>query len=91
MRLFKDETFDKRAKHLTTLVKVSDLWEFVHDEVGYNYRMPNINAALCLAQLEQLGSLIQIKRYIANVYGQFFKEIGVELAINLLIPDPTIG
>lgn len=78
MLLFRDEALAKKAKHLTTQAKVPHPWEFEHDEVGYNYRMPNINAALGLAQLEQLETFLQIKRKIANVYSQFFKEIGVE-------------
>ena len=57
MMLFKDKELAKRAKHLTTQAKIPHPWEFVHDEVGYNYRMPNINAALGIAQLEQLDFL----------------------------------
>ena len=50
-------TLARRAKHLTTTAKVPHRWDFVHDDVGYNYRMPNINAALGCAQLEQLPTL----------------------------------
>lgn len=77
MLLLNDEELAKRAKHLTTQSKVPHPWEFVHDEVGYNYRMPNINAALGLAQLEQLNTFLQIKREIANAYNQFFKGTAV--------------
>ena len=52
-----DETLAKKAKHLTTTAKVSHQWDYVHDEIGYNYRLPNLNAALGCAQMEQLDSL----------------------------------
>jgi len=71
--LFDDEQLAKRAKHLTTQAKVPHPWEFVHDEAGYNYRMPNINAALGLAQLEQLPGFLESKRGIAEKYRDFFK------------------
>ena len=74
MLLFKDEELAKKAKHLTTQAKVPHPWEFNHDEIGYNYRMPNINAALGLAQLEQLPKFLESKRRIAESYHNFFKE-----------------
>lgn len=74
MLLFKDEELAKKAKHLTTQAKVPHPWEFNHDEIGYNYRMPNINAALGLAQLEQLPTFLESKRRIAESYHNFFKE-----------------
>jgi perosamine synthetase len=73
MLLFDDEQLAKRAKHLTTQAKVPHAWEFMHDEIGYNYRMPNINAALGLAQLEQLPGFLKSKRGIAEEYRDFFK------------------
>jgi perosamine synthetase len=72
MLLFDDEQLAKRAKHLTTQAKVPHPWEFVHDEAGYNYRMPNINAALGLAQLEQLPGFVENKRTTAEKYKSFF-------------------
>lgn len=72
MLLFHDEELAKHARHLTTQAKVPHLWEFTHDETGYNYRMPNINAALGLAQLEQLPAFLLSKRNIANLYKDFF-------------------
>ncbi len=72
MLLFKNEELAKKAKHLTTQAKVSHPWEFAHDEIGYNYRMPNINAALGLAQLEQLPKFLESKRKIAEAYKNFF-------------------
>ncbi len=74
MLLFQDEEMAKHAKHLTTQAKVPHAWEFAHDEIGYNYRMPNINAALGLAQLEQLPGFVQNKRDIAKKYETFFKN-----------------
>jgi perosamine synthetase len=63
-----------RAKHLTTQAKVAHPWAFVHDDIGYNYRMPNLNAALACAQLEQLPDFISSKRQLANNYMSFFKH-----------------
>lgn len=68
-----DEVLGKRAKHLTTTAKVAHPYEFVHDEVGYNYRLPNLNAALGCAQLEQLSAFIASKRVLAARYIEFFK------------------
>jgi perosamine synthetase len=75
MLLFKDEHLAQKAKHLTTQAKVPHPWEFNHDAIGYNYRMPNINAALGLAQLEQLSQLLESKRQIATAYQTFFDDI----------------
>ena len=66
-----DDDLAKKAKHLSTQAKVPHQWEYVHDEIGYNYRMPNINAALACAQLEQLSVFIQDKRELANQYHLF--------------------
>lgn len=74
MLLFKDEKLAQKAKHLTTQAKVPHAWDFVHDEIGYNYRMPNINAALGLAQLEQLPKFLESKRKIAKAYKNFFSN-----------------
>ncbi|MDD0838913.1 LegC family aminotransferase [Curvibacter sp. HBC61] len=70
--LLTDEVMGLRAKHLTTTAKVPHPFEFVHDEVGYNYRMPNLNAALGCAQLEQLPSFLASKRALAARYIEFF-------------------
>ena len=66
-----------KAKHLTTTAKVPHPYEYVHDEIGYNFRMPNLNAALACAQLEQLGSFIQNKRELAKQYNTFFISKGI--------------
>lgn len=67
-----DEALAKRAKHITTTAKQPHSYEFVHDEIGYNYRMPNINAALGCAQMESLPRLLESKRAIAEAYADFF-------------------
>ncbi len=72
-----DESLAKRAKHLTTTAKVPHPYEYVHDEVGYNYRLPNLNAALACAQLEQLEKFIENKRELARKYSGFFRELGI--------------
>lgn len=66
--------FADRAKHLTTTAKSPHAWKFYHDEVGYNYRMPNLNAALACAQLERLDDILCGKRSIAGAYHEFFKS-----------------
>ncbi len=71
--LLTDENIGKRAKHLTTTAKVPHPYEFVHDEIGYNYRLPNLNAALGCAQLERLPVFIESKRDLATRYIEFFK------------------
>lgn len=75
MLLFQDKDTGDYAKHLTTQAKIPHRWEFVHDQVGYNYRMPNINAALGCAQMENLESFIINKRETAEVYNQFFSSV----------------
>jgi len=69
-----DEDVAKAIKHLTTQAKVSHKWEFNHDAIGYNYRMPNLNAALACAQLEQLEKYVENKRELAKLYDCFFKD-----------------
>ena len=70
-----DKDLAKKAKHLTTTAKMPHKWDFSHDMVGYNYRMPNLNAALLVAQLENLDNFISSKRKLANVYEVFFSRV----------------
>jgi aminotransferase in exopolysaccharide biosynthesis len=71
-----------RAKHLTTTAKLPHRWNFVHDEVGYNYRLPNLNAALGCAQLEQMPEFIADKRRLFNHYRLAFAKVsGVSLVV----------
>ena len=69
-----DEILAKKAKHLTTTAKVSHKWEYTHNMIGYNYRMPNLNAALLTSQLENLGTFLSSKRSVAMAYKEFFKD-----------------
>lgn len=72
-----DEALARRAKHLTTTAKVPHAYEFVHDEVGYNYRLPNLNAALGCAQMERLPEMLAIKAEVARRYRDFFEGSGI--------------
>lgn len=73
--LFNDSKLAKHAKHITTTAKIPHRWEFIHNQVGYNYRLPNINAALGCAQLEQLDGFIDKKRNLYKRYYDVFKDI----------------
>jgi perosamine synthetase len=79
MILTNNKQLAERAKHLTTTAKVKHKWLFCHDEVGYNYRMPNLNAALGVAQLERLPSLIEKKRDLAKLYSQWCTKHGITM------------
>tara|TARA_B110000971_G_C20038716_1_gene516118 strand:+ start:3865 stop:5016 length:1152 start_codon:yes stop_codon:yes gene_type:complete len=76
-----DKKLAKLAKHITTTAKVSHKWEYDHDMIGYNYRMPNLNAALACAQLEQLDSFIENKRELALIYDEFFNEKTIDFVL----------
>lgn len=67
-----DKELADKARHLSTTAKVPHPYEFVHDSVGYNYRMPNLNAALACAQLEQLQEILNNKRELAEIYDGYF-------------------
>jgi perosamine synthetase len=69
-----DEILAKKAKHLTTTAKVPHKWEYTHDMISYNYRMPNLNAALLVAQLESLDSFLLKKHELATKYEEFFND-----------------
>lgn len=73
--LTNDREIARRAKHLTTTAKQSHPWAFFHNETGFNYRMPNINAALGCAQLEQLDVFIERKRRLAGRYAEAFARV----------------
>ena len=78
--LTNNETLAKRAKHLTTTAKLPHAWEYRHDEIGYNYRLPNLNAALGCAQLEQLPAMLKAKRKLFQRYQSAFASLqGVTL------------
>ncbi|WP_109694969.1 LegC family aminotransferase [Chitinophaga deserti] len=79
-----DEVLGKKAKHISTTAKVPHAWEYMHDFVGYNYRMPNLNAALAVAQLEQLPSFLENKRQLAAMYSSFFRDSDI-----LFVDEPS--
>ena len=73
-----DKMLAKKAKYLTTTAKIPHKWDFNHDMVGYNYRMPNLNAALMVAQLEQIDKFLLNKRELANAYESFFSGADIK-------------
>lgn len=73
-----NEKLGKLAKHLTTQAKIPHRWEYTHDYIGYNYRLPNINAALACAQMEKLEEFIACKRKLANNYKEFFSSTSIK-------------
>jgi aminotransferase in exopolysaccharide biosynthesis len=78
MILTKDKNIAEQARYLTTQAKKDHPWEYIHDDIGYNYRMPNINAALGCAQMEQLPGIIIRKRAIASRYQSFFQGSDIQ-------------
>ncbi len=73
-----NKALGEKAKYLTTTAKIPHAYEYVHDELGYNFRMPNLNAALACAQLEQLDYFLENKRQLAQAYQTFFEEKGIK-------------
>ena len=78
-----DEDLGTKGKYLTTTAKQPHPYEFYHTEVGYNFRMPNLNAALACAQLEQLKEIVEDKRGTALLYKEFFDGIGIKFRTEL--------
>lgn len=78
-----DEALAKHAKHLTTTAKVPHSYEYIHDEIGYNYRLPNLNAALGCAQMETLDAILKSKRALAEQYIDFFSTQDIAFAAEL--------
>ena len=72
-----DEYFAQKVKHITTTGKVPHKWEFIHDVVAYNYRLTNVNAALGVAQMEKIDSIIKNKRNTSKIYFEYFESNGV--------------
>jgi len=81
MIITNSEELGAKAKHLSTQAKKPHQWEFDHDYVGYNYRMPNINAALGVAQLENLDNFILNKRQLAEEYKKFFEKTDLKFIL----------
>lgn len=78
-----DEVLAKKAKHLSTQAKVPHRWAFMHDSIGYNFRLPNLNAALACAQLEQLDLFVENKRALAEEYDMFFRSKNIKFSTEL--------
>ncbi|EAS19087.1 DegT/DnrJ/EryC1/StrS family aminotransferase [Flavobacteria bacterium BBFL7] len=74
-----DEALADKLKHLSTQAKIPHKWRYEHNEIGYNYRMPNINAALGLAQIENLDYILKQKRKLANSYEKFFASLDIDV------------
>lgn len=72
-----DDILAKKAKHITTTAKVPHAYEYVHDQIGYNYRLTNLSAALLVAQMEQLDGFLAAKRKLAIEYQGFFNNQGI--------------
>ncbi len=101
--LTNDGDLARAARHLTTTAKMPHAWEFVHDQVGFNYRMPNVNAAIGCAQLERLDDFVARKRRLAQAYQAALDGIaGVRVFtepdfarsnywLNLLLLDPEVA
>jgi len=79
-----DEQLGTKGKYLTTTAKVPHAYEFYHDELGFNFRMPNLNAALACAQLEQLNLFLANKRQLALDYKSFFDASGIKFRTETL-------
>jgi perosamine synthetase len=72
-----DESLAKQAKHLTTQARIPHGWKIEHDQIGHNYRMPNLNAALGCAQIERIDDYVRSKRELAGNYAKFFREMDI--------------
>ena len=73
-----NEDFAQKAKHITTTAKLPHRWEYIHDEVGYNYRLTNVTAAIGVAQMENLERILLNKRETAKLYSEFFKNFEIK-------------
>ncbi len=76
-----DEAIFNRMKHLSTTAKIAHPWLYMHDQVGYNYRLPNLNAAVLVAQMENLNKFLQNKRQLAEEYKCAFADVGVQFFV----------
>lgn len=85
MIITNDDELGPLAKHITTTAKKPHPWNFEHDLVGFNYRLPNVNAALGCAQMENLKNILENKRYTAKAYQEFFSQMA-EIGF---VPEPT--
>jgi perosamine synthetase len=75
MILCKSEDLGQKAKHITTTAKKAHRWAYDHDQIGFNYRLPNLNAALGVAQMKKLPSFLKKKRKVAELYNEMFSGL----------------
>lgn len=73
-----DEKFSEKVNHITTTAKVPHKWEYIHNEIGYNYRLTNVSAAIGVAQMENLDNILEHKRETAQLYTEYFKNTDIE-------------
>jgi len=73
-----DEELAREARHIATTAKIGNSWRFIHNEIGFNYRLPNVNAAIGCAQMEKIHAFLENKRELARIYKDFFDDIGIE-------------
>ena len=85
MILTDDEELAVRAKHMTTTAKVAHPWTYLHDEIGFNFRLPNLNAALGVAQMEKLPLFLKKKRELAELYKNYFEGKETDFLPSLLL------
>ena len=78
MLVTNDDEIARKAKHITTTAKIPHPWDYEHDMIGYNYRLPNINAALGFAQMEELSLILKKKKILADKYETFFKDKSIQ-------------
>ena len=78
MLVTNDDEIARKAKHITTTAKIPHPWDYEHDMIGYNYRLPNINAALGCAQMEELSFILKKKKILADKYETFFKDKSIQ-------------
>lgn len=88
MIITNNETLAKKAKHITTTAKVPHSWDYVHDSIGYNYRLPNLNAALGCAQMESLPNYLKNKRALSLAYQEFCNANGYNFITE---PENTVS
>jgi aminotransferase in exopolysaccharide biosynthesis len=78
MVITNDEKSARKARHIATTAKISNSWRSFHDEIGFNYRLPNVNAAIGCAQMEEIYKFLENKRELALIYKKFFEDMGIE-------------
>ena len=91
MIICNDKKIANLAKHLTTQAKVPHKWEYLHDQIGYNYRLTNLSASLGVAQIEKIDLILKSKRDLANKYMNFFKNTDIEFFKEPKIQNQIFG